>query len=262
MRACCDNNTTLLTGGPLDNLASALSKGGFELGRWVAQGGFAGEGVVPPHLQMDKFKGRTFNRTFNFGQNPHAAKIALASTAISRRVCVSKNVCHRTLYDDSIDGWHRAVAREVQRLENQAQKGQLVRANVLQFVHDVMNDYLSHKRSGKMIHDPLALAVALDESVCTLSEVRLHTEHDAWGAKPCKGSGTWISIDYDEAKFKATLLNDGFQRVMGNDGFQRVMGDDFPSSATAPFDNEASHWPALGQPEQTCKTNRRWKRRG
>ena len=39
--------------GPLHNLGAALEIGGFSLGRWVAQGGFAGDGVVPKHLQME-----------------------------------------------------------------------------------------------------------------------------------------------------------------------------------------------------------------
>ena len=40
--------------GPLHNLGAALDMGGLTLGRWVAQGGFAGEGVVPRHLQMER----------------------------------------------------------------------------------------------------------------------------------------------------------------------------------------------------------------
>lgn len=40
--------------GPLHNLGHALELPKFALGRWVAQGGFAGEGVVPSELQMEK----------------------------------------------------------------------------------------------------------------------------------------------------------------------------------------------------------------
>src|SRR5205085_7178627 len=45
---CCNERTTLITGAPLKNLGAAMRLGGFKLGRLVAQGGFAGEGVVPP----------------------------------------------------------------------------------------------------------------------------------------------------------------------------------------------------------------------
>merc|ERR1712151_491686 len=52
-----------------------------------------------------------------------------------------------------------------------------------------------------------------DESVSTLAEVELGSrgpKDDEWGSWLSPGSGTWISVDYDEAKFKRTLLQDGF----------------------------------------------------
>mmetsp|Transcript_10290 Transcript_10290/g.18961 ORF Transcript_10290/g.18961 Transcript_10290/m.18961 type:complete len:758 (-) Transcript_10290:152-2425(-) len=204
---CCDENTTLLTGGPLTNLAAALSHDGFKLGRWVAQGGFAGEGVVPRDRQMNKFKGMTYCRTTNFGSDPRAAHRALRSNSIHRRVCISKNVCHQTLYANGAGGWHTAVLNALH-----AAQGRPIRRRALQLMHKAMSDYLL-RQSGKMIHDPLALAVALDESVCTLAEVELNSygpKDEQWGCWPCSGSGTWISVDYDEAKFRTTLLHDGF----------------------------------------------------
>jgi pyrimidine-specific ribonucleoside hydrolase len=204
---CCDKSTTLLTGGPLTNLAAALLHDDFQLGRWVAQGGFAGEGVVPWDRQMDKFKGKAHCRTTNFGSDPHAAHCALRSESIDCRVCVSKNVCHQTLYADGADGWHTAVLAALHRGQ-----GRPIRQRALELMHKAMSSYLA-RQDGKMIHDPLALAVALDESVCTLAEVELYShgfKDDQWGCCLCPGSGTWISVDYDEAKFRATLLHDGF----------------------------------------------------
>jgi len=84
----------------------------------------------------------------------------------------------------------------------------------LEMMHKAMSKYLSNgDKEGKKIHDPLALAVALDESVCTLAEVELGSrgpKDDEWGSWLSQGSGTWISVDYDEAKFRQTLLQDGF----------------------------------------------------
>merc|ERR1719356_1738807 len=97
---CCDETVTLLTGAPLHNLGDVLKKDGFRLGRWVAQGGFAGEGVVPRERQMDKFKGMATCPTWNFGGNIPAAEAALACSAIGKKVCVSKNVCHSVVYDN------------------------------------------------------------------------------------------------------------------------------------------------------------------
>eukprot|EP00927_Polykrikos_kofoidii_P045022 TRINITY_DN3888_c0_g1_i2.p1 TRINITY_DN3888_c0_g1~~TRINITY_DN3888_c0_g1_i2.p1 ORF type:complete len:877 (+),score=124.42 TRINITY_DN3888_c0_g1_i2:213-2633(+) len=209
---CCDMSTTLITGGPLTNLAAALSHDDFKLERWVAQGGFAGEGVVPSDLQMHGLKGLTpcgrYCRTTNFGSDPNATLCALRSTSIGRRVCVSKNVCHRTLYADGAHGWHAGV-----RVAACESDGRPARCKALKLMHKAMSKWLAKNPGGKKIHDPLALAVALDESVCTLVEVELGSfgpRRDCWGCWPCKGSRTWISVDYDEAKFRTTLLNDGF----------------------------------------------------
>ncbi len=44
LHRCCDAGTILITGAPLKNLGEAMKRPGFELGRLVAQGGFAGDG--------------------------------------------------------------------------------------------------------------------------------------------------------------------------------------------------------------------------
>src|SRR5262245_24549984 len=76
----CDERTTLLTGGPLKNLGAAIrldaGRGAFRLGRLVAQGGFAGEGVVPPERQLDKFKGLVTCPTYNLNGDPKSALAA------------------------------------------------------------------------------------------------------------------------------------------------------------------------------------------
>jgi len=218
---CCDEHTTLLTGGPVGNLAAALSTEGFRLGRWVAQGGFAGEGVVPRKLQMDKFRDKTYNRTFNFGENPRAASTALKSKKIGHRICVSKNVCHRTWYDDSKSGWHGCVEEAVRTTRDQG--GPPVRLKALELIHKVMSNYLKHK-PGKMLHDPLAAAVALDRSVCSLKEVEFGSHGDTWGCWLQPGSGTWVSIDYDESKFRTALLGNSFAP-------QKQVCADWPRSA-------------------------------
>ena len=197
---CCDGATTLVTGAQLHNLGAALRLDGFRLGRLVAQGGFAGDSVVPAHLRMEKFTGMQYCSTWNFGGNIPAAESTLASATIRRRVCVSKNVCHRTVYDST---WHAAVAVAIEHAEA---GGDSRRVRALGLMHQAMDGYLTRRPEGKKMHDPLALAVAIDESVCSLAEVVLDCEKGQWGARPAAGSGTWISIDYEEAKFKAALL--------------------------------------------------------
>lgn len=190
---------SLLTGAPLHNLGKALRMDGFRLGRWVAQGGFAGEGVVPRHLQMDKFVGKVTCATWNFGGNCTAANEALASSAIGRRVLVSKNVCHRTNYDDALHESLGAAAHEARA------RGEGRRGAALGLLHSAMGSYMRAK-GGKKLHDPLALATALDESVCQLAEVSVFRDNSGWGSKLAAGSGTWISIDYDDCAFREALL--------------------------------------------------------
>eukprot|EP00930_Biecheleria_cincta_P037426 TRINITY_DN25686_c0_g2_i1.p1 TRINITY_DN25686_c0_g2~~TRINITY_DN25686_c0_g2_i1.p1 ORF type:complete len:678 (-),score=113.20 TRINITY_DN25686_c0_g2_i1:105-2138(-) len=199
---CCDESTTLVTGAPLHNLGDVLRMPGFHLGRWVAQGGFAGEGVVPREKQMDKFKGKDTCPTWNFGGNVPAAQAALAATAISRKVCVSKNVCHSVVYDE---GWHQALGEAAKVAGRHSPWGR--RAVALKMMYETMDQYLRDKPGGKKLHDPLALAVALDESVCTLEEVQLYAQKGQWGSKLCPGSNTWISVAYDAAKFRGVLLD-------------------------------------------------------
>jgi len=130
---CCDEDTTLITGAALHNLGAALLLPGFVLGRWVAQGGFAGEGVVPAELQMDKFRGKTHCSTWNFGGNPSAATAALESDQILDKLLVSKNVCHRTAYDEAL---HAAFATAKQEAQAEAAKGRRERS--LHLLHGSM----------------------------------------------------------------------------------------------------------------------------
>merc|ERR1712232_254036 len=142
---------------------------------------------------MEKFAGLVTCQTFNFNGNRKAALAALASSCIGRKVCVSKNVCHRTLYDDN---WHAAVGAAA--ASAQAVGG--TRFESLNLFHFVMTSYLKRKPGGKAIHDPLALATAIDESVCTLAGVEIFSDVGGWGSRLAKGAGTHISIDFDEAK--------------------------------------------------------------
>jgi len=193
---CCDASTTLLTGGPLHNLGAALEIGGFSVGRWVAQGGFAGDGVVPKHLQMEKFAGRTTCETWNFNGNRPAAHAALASEAISRKVLVSKNVCHRVVYDSRL---HDAFRDAVQKAQPET-----TRAAALKLLYQAMCNYA--RGEGKKLHDPLAMAAVVDESVCRFEEVRVYRDTKGWGSALETGTRTWISVDYDDNKFRQVIL--------------------------------------------------------
>ncbi len=93
-------NCVLLTGAALGNPKMLFETyPDTQLTRWVAQGGFAGDDVVPSEYRLDKFAGRNTCPTFNFNGDILGAKLLLASTNIKLKQLVSKNVCHGVFYD-------------------------------------------------------------------------------------------------------------------------------------------------------------------
>ncbi|MFB2974531.1 nucleoside hydrolase [Aerosakkonema sp. BLCC-F183] len=189
LRRYCDSNTTLITGGPLKNLGAAI-KLNFQVDRWIAQGGFAGEGVVPSELQLDKFKGMTTCPTYNLNGDSKSALAALSYEAIRVKRFVSKNVCHRVYYDRKMHDIFQSFKHK---------------SLSLALIWKGMDAYLRHHPDGKKLHDPLAACCAIDESIATWAEVEIYREKGQWGARLSPGSGTWIIIDYNPEKFISTL---------------------------------------------------------
>jgi pyrimidine-specific ribonucleoside hydrolase len=189
----CDEDTTLVTGAPLKNLGALLARPdmtGWRLGRWVGQGGFAGEGVVPPELQLDKFKGHTVVPTYNFNGAPAAAEAALADDRIRERWLVSKNVCHRVYYDAA---FHEQVGMVRHR------------SPAMSLIWQGMEAYLRRKRQGKKFHDPLAACCAINTDIGTWARVALFRRGGRWGARRCEDSSTRIIVDYDHDAFVRTF---------------------------------------------------------
>ena len=152
----------------------------------MAQGGFAGEGVVPPELQLDKFKGLTTAPTHNLIGDNKATDAVLSHEGITQRSFVAKNVCHRVFYDQTM---HDVVGRVKDE------------SLALRLIWQGMDVYLKQNPMGKMLHDPLAACCAIDPTIGTWVEVELYREGNAWGARPSPGSNTWIIIDYDHDAF-------------------------------------------------------------
>ncbi len=193
--AQCDERTTLITGAPLKNLGAAIALGAargapFRLGRLFAQGGFAGEGVVPPHLQLKKFRGLAEVPTYNLNGAPKAALAALACPGIDGRWFVSKNVCHGVVYDAAV---HERVAAVKDR------------SPALALVWKGMDVYLRKRPAGKKFHDPLAACCALDPEIATWAEVELYRKRGKWGSRLQPGSGTRIIVEHDHERFLSVL---------------------------------------------------------
>lgn len=191
----CDEKTTLVTGAPLKNLGAAIALAeaeghDFQVGRLVAQGGFAGEGVVAREKQLPKFSGMVTCPTYNLNGDPKSALAALNYPGIDTRRFVSKNVCHGVIYELTMHEHVRTVKDKSQSLA---------------LIYQGMDAYLSKRPTGKKFHDPLAACCAIDESIGTWAEVELYRKGGKWGARLAPGSGTWIITDYDHDKFVATL---------------------------------------------------------
>lgn len=192
LHAHCDASTTLVTGAPLKNLGAAMQRPGFRVGRLVVQGGFAGEGVVPPERQLEKFRGMLTCPTYNLNGDPRSALAALVHPGIGARRFVSKNVCHGVYYDAAL---HARVAAVKQRSRS------------LALIWQGMEAYLGASRGeGKKFHDPLAACCAIDEAIGQWAEVELFRAKGGWGSRLSPGSGTWIITGHDHERFVRTLL--------------------------------------------------------
>lgn len=186
----CDEETILITGAPLKNLGWALDEPDFKLKRLVAQGGFAGEGVIPAHKQLPKFKGKITCPTFNLNGDVKGAKKALESDKIGERYFVSKNICHSVIYDSNM---HEVITPIKDKSLS------------LQMIHKGMDAYLQKKKGGKKFHDPLAACCAIDLSIGEWAEVELFFERGGWGSRLQENTNTWIITDYNHQRFLNVL---------------------------------------------------------
>jgi len=187
-----DPDTTLVTGAAPRNLGAALAYApNLAINWWVAQGGFAGEGVVPPERQLPKFRGFMTFPSFNLNGAPRAVFAALSAPGIRRRRFVSKNVCHGVIYDRAMHARFATAS---------------VRRQSIALVYQSMERYLRDHPAGKAFHDPLAAACAIDEGVGEWAEVEIYRNTDGWGARLAPGSSTSIIIGYDHERLLSTLL--------------------------------------------------------
>lgn len=174
---------TLLTGAPLKGFKS-LSESQ-PIHRWVAQGGFAGDRVVPEEFRLEKFTGMNTCPTYNFNGDVQTAFKLLQNPNIGERILVSKNVCHGMVYD-------QAFHHEMLKMKGKSPAWDLLIRG--------MDIYLERHAGGKKFHDPLAAAVAAQPDICEFREVSLYRSGGGWGSELTENSRTWITISADRAK--------------------------------------------------------------
>ncbi|CAB9500896.1 Inosine-uridine preferring nucleoside hydrolase [Seminavis robusta] len=218
---CHDHpEVTLLTCGPTHNLGAAIAAGA-KIHRWVAQGGFCGSnfvdaGVVPS--VFPKFEGLTHVASWNFGGSIEATLAALQAgeEVVARRVLVGKNICHACTYDEYVDGRLKEFLADSQsrgRNKKETKNKAGAHRKAVQWLNEILT--AKYQTDGiitnrKALHDLLALATTIDESVCQLVEVQVDVvDGNKWGAMPVEEPGktrTFAAIAFDREKFVDALL--------------------------------------------------------
>jgi len=182
----------LLTGGPLKNPGKLFREyPQTKLSTWVGQGGFAGDNVVAPEHRLPKFVGKITCPTFNFNGDTKSAFLLLETENISKKILVSKNVCHGIAYDNEMHERFRPVKDK---------------SIGLSLIYSGMDLYLKKHKDGKLFHDPLAAAVMINNSICEFVEVELYRERGEWGSRPQNKTNTFITVSLDKEKFIETML--------------------------------------------------------
>jgi inosine-uridine nucleoside N-ribohydrolase len=185
-------DAVLLTGAPLHNLRLLLREHPqVTIHRWVAQGGFAGDNLVPPHRRLAKFAGRTMCESFNFGGDKRGTLAALASANVMQRDLVSKNVTHGFAWDAQLQARLTAAP--------DLHAGAALAC-------EAMAVYLRDYPAGKLLHDPLALCAIVDRDVFEWQEVEVLYEQGQWGARAATGTQTFITVDVHRARAETALF--------------------------------------------------------
>jgi inosine-uridine nucleoside N-ribohydrolase len=187
-----DPATVLVSGAPLHNVRDLLrNHPGVRIERWVAQGGFAGDNVVPPELRLPKFAGRTMTESHNFGANKKATLAVLNDDRVRARDLVGKNVTHGV-------AWDAALQAQVRAMDG-------VRPG-LRLAAEAMDVFLAAEPAGKLLHDPIAVGAAIDPSIMTWVDAEVTYRGGRWGSEPAPGSRSRVAVAVDRAALLRTLV--------------------------------------------------------
>lgn len=187
------DNMTLLQCGPIHNLSELFkSKKPYSFDKVVTMGGFAGEKVMVGHTVIPKFHNRNSYPTYNLMGFSRIINKLQESTFIKQRYFITKNLTHRVAWDKELD---------IKVAEYKDKPDYLI------LISEVMHKYLNFKPGGKKLHDILAGACAIDQSIFKYVEGNLYPFKNGYGTKLENNTNTFVSIDYDKDKFFSCLLD-------------------------------------------------------
>lgn len=192
----------LVTLGPLTNLAIALNVRPElvdQIGRLVIMGGaFRTPGNVTPHAE------------FNVFVDPDAAHQVL-NAAWRDVIVVGLDVTHRTVFSRA--QWERIGADQ---------------GGATELMRGVMERTFSERdKSGFYLHDPLAVAVAVDPDLVTGSRAAVTVEtagveRGRTRLEPAKATSPMIALDVDASRFVGELAESlGLPPGDAESGFER-----------------------------------------
>lgn len=181
-----DNDTILLTGAPLTNIAQYLKNNNENIiYKMVTQGGYLGD-IVPEYKRLEKFKKRKSIRTYNLSNDTDAFETINNSINVKELTFVTKDLCHGFLYEEKI---YSATNFKNNKI------AQLLKASL---------QYYVEKGVKKAMHDPLAMLFMLNPLLCEKTSIDMkiviEKEQNKFFSIPSNNDKRFGVIDYDVEK--------------------------------------------------------------
>lgn len=191
--------TTIVTGGPLTNIASAIRLGQrqnkpFQPLKLTIQGGYAGCNIVPDSIALEKFRGLVEQHTYNLGGNREAAYTVLSQIPTVPKYFVSKNVCHGIVYTDNL-------------ADQLLRRCRLKPARHLIRIFNLLEHYHAYGIQKKL-HDPFAVCCSICPDIVEWKQVHMYANKGAWRSEDIlseKSQGRGITISTEGATVITTL---------------------------------------------------------
>ena len=191
---------TVISIGPLTNIRRLLYRhDDVRIRRIYAMGGYIdiNDGLPFPK----KFRGLPYCPEHNFSGDRPAAHTLFAAPNVAGKYFVSKNITHLSV----IPGYFiNDLKLSKRRFDNRP----------LELLATVLDRYF-RKASAKKFHDPLTVCAALNHSLVKYREVTMLESDRAWGARPEKGTGLYISTWFDHEAFYKMFLADFLNPASG-----------------------------------------------
>lgn len=193
-------DTFLLTGAPLTNIAAFLDKNPDKLiVKMTTQGGYLGS-LIPEEKRLDKFKKRSAIRTYNLTNDTNAFNTINYSQQICDLTYVTKDLCHGFLYTPEI---HESIL-----FKNDA---------ISQLLKKALG-YYAIKKVAKAMHDPLAMLFMLYPDIGLRSPINMSFKVE-------KGHSVFSSVEGNDQSFTYGLVE--YQKDKAWEYFRKICANDF-----------------------------------